>query len=236
MTNQTHPQEVPELVERLGETLFVLSGKLKDSGFLNNSEHHAIYEKVVAAFQALDNAALTEAAPAMEGDLVPVPRSSLLEIEDALRRIEAAPAWGHPDKWETTPAEVRHLARDRLRLVVAALELQSPSPGGEALADIAVERRRHIYAEGWTPEHDDEHTGGEMAAAAAAYAFRSATADRFYSADPIGFWPWDVSYWKPSTNRRNLIKAGALIVAEIERLDREALNTRSADNAPGGAA
>ncbi|GAG33310.1 unnamed protein product, partial [marine sediment metagenome] len=33
-------------------------------------------------------------------------------------------------------------------------------------------------------------------------------------------WPWDPSWWKPTDERRNLEKAGALIVAELERLDR----------------
>jgi hypothetical protein len=128
--------------------------------------------------------------------------------------------------WRLTLEDV---AREN-RAVLATLELRSPSPGGEALADIAAERRRQIDAEGWTPEHDDKHSNGEMAAAAAAYAFCAATSERYYAADPLGFWPWDASWWKPSTDRRNLIKAGALIVAEIERLDRKALNTGSADN------
>lgn len=63
----------------------------------------------------------TNPPPAAETRTLLVPRSTLLEIQDALQRIEAAPAWGAPDKWETTPAEVRLLARDRLRLVVEAL-------------------------------------------------------------------------------------------------------------------
>lgn len=33
---------------------------------------------------------------------------------DALRRIADAPAWGAPDRWETTPTEVRQLARAAL--------------------------------------------------------------------------------------------------------------------------
>lgn len=89
-----------------------------------------------------------------------------------------------------------------------------------AIADIRAERARQMHGEGWTPEHDAGHKNGELAAAAAAYAFSAATADRHYSADPIGFWPWDARWWKPTTPRRDLVKAAALIVAEIERLDR----------------
>jgi hypothetical protein len=96
-----------------------------------------------------------------------------------------------------------------------------------AVADIVAERRRQIEAEGWTPEHDDEHGAGEMAAAAAAYAFSAATEGRYYAADPLGFWPWDAKWWKPKGARRDLVRAGALIVAEIERLDRAAATSQT---------
>lgn len=35
-------------------------------------------------------------------------------LAEALGEIEKAPAWGYPDKWETTPAQVRILARQAL--------------------------------------------------------------------------------------------------------------------------
>jgi hypothetical protein len=35
-------------------------------------------------------------------------------------------------------------------------------------------------------------------------------------------WPWHDDWWKPKDRRRDLIRAAALIVAEIERLDRAA--------------
>ncbi|HHG5326055.1 TPA: hypothetical protein ACPWPG_001447 [Pseudomonas aeruginosa] len=35
-------------------------------------------------------------------------------------------------------------------------------------------------------------------------------------------WPWDEQWWKPSTARRDMVKACALALAEIERLDRAA--------------
>ena len=86
------------------------------------------------------------------------------------------------------------------------------------IEEIAAERRRQIEVEGWTPEHDDAHNKGEMASAAACYAVGD-----YAVRDPnkwITLWPWDRAWWKPTTRRRNLIKAAALIVAEIERLDR----------------
>lgn len=33
-------------------------------------------------------------------------------------------------------------------------------------------------------------------------------------------WPWDEHWWKSTTRRRDLVKAGALVAAEIERIDR----------------
>lgn len=42
---------------------------------------------------------------------------------------------------------------------------------------------------------------------------------------PPRCWPWHIDWWKPSDPRRNLVKAGALILAEIERLDRASLAT-----------
>ncbi|WP_141231078.1 MULTISPECIES: hypothetical protein [Pseudomonas] len=35
-----------------------------------------------------------------------------------------------------------------------------------------------------------------------------------------GFWPWSAEWKQQSDPRRMLVKAGALILAEIERLDR----------------
>lgn len=80
---------------------------------------------------------------------------------------------------------------------------------------IAAERRRQVESEGWTPEHDDEHDTEEMAFAAACYV----TAGE--GEPPPAIWPWDWKWWKPKGRVRNLIRAGALIVAEIERLQRK---------------
>ena len=92
----------------------------------------------------------------------------------------------------------------------------------QAIADIAAERARQVEQEGWTPEHDDQHASGEIGKAAAAYALADMS-DNVLAAGAISqVWPWDWKWWKPTTYRRNLVKAGALIVAEIERLDRAA--------------
>lgn len=104
-----------------------------------------------------------------------------------------------------------------------------PSAVTEAERDVLAERRRQIEVEGWTSEHDDqEHDTGDLAAAASAYALHAADMLNPYSQgdgrDLIpDFWPFSKKWWKPSVPRRDLVKAGALIIAEIERLDRAAL-------------
>jgi hypothetical protein len=103
---------------------------------------------------------------------------------------------------------------------------------------IVAERQRQIEAEGWTAEHDDEHKDESLAWAAVCYAapervFRH----REYAAsmDFVDPWPWEQSadarhydgnvLQDPPTDAariRLLVKAGALIAAEIDRLSRRA--------------
>lgn len=112
----------------------------------------------------------------------------------------------------------------------------------EALADVRAERVRQMHSEGWTPEHDDEHYSGQMALAAAAYIINGDHRTEYKlipvmqridvrsAEDPththVGnvsapkIWPWYGQWWKPKDRRRDLVRAAALIVAEIERLDR----------------
>ncbi|MDG3488226.1 ead/Ea22-like family protein [Klebsiella pneumoniae] len=89
-----------------------------------------------------------------------------------------------------------------------------------AAADVLAERKRQVTAEGWTPGHDDEYEHGELADAAGCYALSSELFD--CAGEPPRPWPWPDEWWKPTNRRRDLVKAGALILAEIERLDRAA--------------
>lgn len=59
------------------------------------------------------------------------------------------------------------------------------------------------------------------------YALNAACVINPYNGTPIETpesvgWCWDRSWWKPTTPRRDLVKAAALILAEIERIDRAA--------------
>ena len=89
-----------------------------------------------------------------------------------------------------------------------------------AEVDVLAERRRQIEVEGWTPEHDDSHDCCELATAAACYAV--CADDRHLAKlnyDGARLWPgrW---LFKPKSYRANLVRAAALLLAEIERLDR----------------
>ena len=88
---------------------------------------------------------------------------------------------------------------------------------------IAAERRRQVGDEGWTPGHDDEHDNESLAMAAVCYARRGIYRPEDGSAPAM--WPWSEEWWKPSPDDRvrELVKAGALIAAEIDRLLRAGL-------------
>ena len=110
----------------------------------------------------------------------------------------------------------------------------------KAIELIAEERQRQIEKEGYTLAHDDEHTGGEIAFAAAIYATPTILYEkedeyvnqtRFVAANMKQYdWNLDLLYngnvqldnnKLAKTKRiRQLVKAGALITAEIERLQR----------------
>lgn len=129
---------------------------------------------------------------------------------------------------------LRGLDPDAAQLATIAACMSQPQPG-QALKDVATERTRQIVSEGWTARHDDTHSQGEMAIAASRYAMTAGVAARMlYSGDipadkvdaahactpvPAG-WPWPQRWWKPKTRRSALVRAAALLVAEIERLDR----------------
>ncbi len=94
----------------------------------------------------------------------------------------------------------------------------------KVLDDIRMKRQRQIVIHGHPPEHDDQHTDGSVAIGAIAYV-QAATMDTLglTEEDLKVFWPWQEPF-RPSADRReNLVNAAALIVAEIERIDREAV-------------
>lgn len=103
----------------------------------------------------------------------------------------------------------------------------------DAVGLIVAERARQKAVEGWTDDHDDEHDDNSLAIVAALYALPPATRRQKVLDETLAhaLWPssWHWYWWKPKPRNRvrELVKAGALIVAEIERLQRRATEAPS---------
>ncbi|SOT39812.1 hypothetical protein [Burkholderia cenocepacia] len=104
--------------------------------------------------------------------------------------------------------------------------LYAVPPLTPAARDVLAERRRQVEVEGFTSARDDEHCDGTLSAAAGSYALHAF--DRRIAYTPA-WWPWQRSWWKPGTPRQMLVKAGALILAAIEQIDRRAAKTQSGE-------
>ena len=138
-----------------------------------------------------------------------------------------------PDEFQAECLAHR-LALNRAEAAEAKLVPLAASTSAGALIDVLAERRRQVEAEGFTTEHDDEHTDGDIARAAATYAMAGAMQTSYLRMHFLGEWAnggfskvrsqwpdrWDWAWFKPTNPRRDLVKAAALILAEIERLDR----------------
>lgn len=95
---------------------------------------------------------------------------------------------------------------------------------------IFLERERQIIKEGYTAAHDDLHTECELAVFAACYALDVAAktgeaelpVQAKYAHAAGVLLPFDRRWWKPELDPvKQLTKAGALIAAEIDRLQRK---------------
>lgn len=102
---------------------------------------------------------------------------------------------------------------------------------------ITEERERQVSHEGWTAAHDQEHHRGELIHAAQSYTMVADAQVKGVRTPPCfipKFWPWDRQWWKPSEDPvRNLVKAGALIAAEIDRIQRHREHVDAIQMKPG---
>jgi len=119
------------------------------------------------------------------------------------------------------------IAESVLFLLAADLLAGQAGQVPQAWFDVQAERRRQVEAEGFDASHDDMATKGQIARAAGCYALHAGGIgtdwpDGIRNGSAL-FWPWDKEWWKPKSARENLVRAGALILAEIERLDRAAV-------------
>ncbi len=151
------------------------------------------------------------------------------------RAIAELPDRDSPADWP----QAMLVTHEELRTIVEA-ELMTAAPAAverestalcQAARDVLEERARQTSAEGYAPEHDDEHWAGDLVRAAVSYAWPTYPStygdpDKEDGHQPYKWcpqlWPWDQSDWKPRGKRRNLVRAAALLIADIERLDRAA--------------
>src|SRR3990167_7488 len=117
----------------------------------------------------------------------------------------------------------------------------------DAINDVLAERARQRAVEGWTDAHDDAHVDRSLAAAAACYITHAygrawlcgGPTEEEYRAEPVPLdWPdsWSDSWWKPKNPRSDLIRAAAMIIAEVERMDRLAAAQNGEPNPSASAA
>ncbi|MEH5620141.1 hypothetical protein PO583_01215 [Escherichia coli] len=98
---------------------------------------------------------------------------------------------------------------------IAELEARTFNP---AILDVIAERQRQKAVEGWTSEHDDKYGKSQLLWASSCYVLNTIQP---FNRIPMD-WPWAPEWWKPTNPRRDMVKAGALILAELERIDRAA--------------
>lgn len=143
-----------------------------------------------------------------------------------------------PEMMLVTPDELRGCLENAFQCMdedaelatdLIAIVAQQASQLSDALRDVVAERHRQVEQEGHGPEHDDAYPNGEIAAYAAFYAMPPAA--REWPATETGYGatfgeaivPSDWTAPKTGERRRELVMAGALILAEIERIDRKAI-------------
>ncbi|MGP5106041.1 hypothetical protein [Pseudomonas helleri] len=86
-----------------------------------------------------------------------------------------------------------------------------------AAVDVLKERVRQVEGEGYSVESDDAYTDYQLPRAAICYAIKASGLPPHRA---TLYWPFPAPAFKPTERRANLVKAAALLLAEIERLDR----------------
>lgn len=133
------------------------------------------------------------------------------------------PIFFQSDKPSVPLDQRQNAAIERLRAAEAKARFSINTMDGptRAVHHVLTERKRQVEVEGWSTKHDDEHKSGGMAVAAACYAIGDRTGLRGIIDKQLWAWTgWASSWFKPKDTRSNLVRAGALILAEIERIDR----------------
>ncbi|HFH3746099.1 TPA: hypothetical protein ACGJ0L_004186 [Pseudomonas aeruginosa] len=186
--------------------------------------------RVADAGQFKDNAAAVRTAAMIIRGLLHRPAIMKSIIRHRIGLTPEYEGQWHADLYGEDGEVQHHAEADTPDEAVRAVVALAAAPGKEvpqAWLDVQAERRRQITAEGWTPEHDDGHACDEIAAFACYYAMPPAVREWDASSTGYGDTLGEAVLpegWEPKTGdrRRDLIKACALALAEIERLDRAA--------------
>jgi hypothetical protein len=186
-------------------------------------------------------------------------RIMLDEHEAALMAPQAADAKAEPlrDR-EALAYKIENILDDTLSIDLTDEEIIGIGPACYTIADVVLttaptavdrtavieeviaERGRQI-AKGYDADHDDAHYDGSIATAAAVYALHpfawhlvitEGSKRRLLSL--ADFWPWEWSQFEPADERRNLVRSAAMIIAEIERLDRTLVDAKGDGTAGEG--
>ncbi|HFI5648839.1 TPA: hypothetical protein ACGQVR_001931 [Klebsiella michiganensis] len=139
---------------------------------------------------------------------------NLEQIKADITSRKTMPAWGDQTSIERIKTINATLPSFSLKTVEALVNMLESCTGTKAINDVIAERQRQQTVKGFSTEQDDTYVGFQLSAAAICY-IEPMEAENYWPAD------WYDDSFKPTDTRRNLIKAAALIIAEIERLDRQ---------------
>ncbi|HBA3988989.1 TPA: hypothetical protein J5U09_004392 [Escherichia coli] len=143
-----------------------------------------------------------------------------IELRAEIKKAGRPP---HADFWVQSICEAEEKVKRALEetqatdAFLAEVRAQGVKSLSNAVQSVIAERQRHQSAEGWTPEHDDQYSKSQLLWASSCYVLN---AIHPFNRIPFG-WPWTPEWWKPTNPRRDMVKAGALILAEIKRIDRQ---------------
>ena len=164
------------------------------------------------------------------GDLQKLPEALQLVIDYHDNQSAMAESMDCLDISKTSDARIKVLetARDAMLLErgepagTINLMLVDNRPYSRAVVSVLTEKRRIVDVEGWTPAHDDAcHTDGTLVKAAIALAQSAYQKNLGLTDDELlVFWPWQPSDFKRKGKRRDLVRACALLLCDLERLDR----------------
>lgn len=150
-------------------------------------------------------------------------------VEVALAELTAA-VKGWFDKHSALLPTAWMFAQTRNETTFNTSTLPEAVETSPALVLMAEERLRQIVVEGWSEGHDDEHSNGELLRAAILYRWHGVGVEVSLNANGVPHaWPWDPEWWKPGDARKNLIRAGGLMLAERERRGRSAEDCSTVD-------